>query len=546
MRPAMRAPPGVGVWILLGVLWLASLPLRPLFDPDEGRYAEIPREMAASADWVTPTLNGLKYFEKPPLQYWATAALYSVFGAHDWTGRAWATTLAFLCIPLVFCFALRIGYARDTAWVAASLLAINPYFALTGQLNLLDQGFTFFLTAAVFGFVLAQRESQSPPRARRWMLVTSVALALAVLSKGIVALALAGGSVVLYTLIQRDFSPLRRLHLTWTLPAFALVVVPWFWLIQGRNPEFARFFFIHEHFERFLTANHDHVEPWWYFGPIMLIALLPVIWNLRSWSLLDHKAALAGCATAGFDAQRFLLIWCGLVLVLFSFSQSKLSSYVMPMMPALAVVLARPTELLPAAWRRATVTLVVIQLIAAAGVVLSGWRRAHEIQPAAIGWACAVLALILIFALHTRSRAAQDSLRWPALAALSIAGYQCLFMCYAAAFPARSSATLAAQVRESLSPRTQVYSVGQFRHSLTFYLPRTVAIFDYSGELAFGMRQAGKPPEGADRAEFLRAWRDDTDAIAFIDPKVYALLAAQGMPGRVIAQDAHSVVVDRS
>src|SRR6478736_5379963 len=80
----------LGFWLLLGALWLANLPFRPLFDPDEGRYAEIPREMLASGDWVTPTLNGYKYFEKPPLQYWATAAIYSAFGVHDWTSRLWA------------------------------------------------------------------------------------------------------------------------------------------------------------------------------------------------------------------------------------------------------------------------------------------------------------------------------------------------------------------------------------------------------------------------------------------------------------------------
>ena len=96
-------------------LWLANLPLRPLFDPDEGRYAEIPREMAASGDWVTPTLNGLKYFEKPPLQYWATAALYAAFGVHEWTARLWAAALAFLCIPLVFAFAGASAIPRDTA-----------------------------------------------------------------------------------------------------------------------------------------------------------------------------------------------------------------------------------------------------------------------------------------------------------------------------------------------------------------------------------------------------------------------------------------------
>ena len=97
------------LWLLLGVLWMLTLSVRPLFDPDEGRYAEIPREMLVSGDWVTPRHNGVKYFEKPPLQYWATATLYSVFGKSEWTSRLWSAALGFLCVPLVYGFARRIG-----------------------------------------------------------------------------------------------------------------------------------------------------------------------------------------------------------------------------------------------------------------------------------------------------------------------------------------------------------------------------------------------------------------------------------------------------
>ncbi len=90
------------VWLLLAIAWFATLGWRPLFEPDEGRYAEIPREMQVSGDWVTPHLDGFKYFEKPALQYWATAAVYSVFGEHEWTSRLWSSALAFLCVPMTF------------------------------------------------------------------------------------------------------------------------------------------------------------------------------------------------------------------------------------------------------------------------------------------------------------------------------------------------------------------------------------------------------------------------------------------------------------
>ena len=312
-----------GLWILFGVLWLANLPLRPLFDPDEGRYAEIPREMVANGDWVTPTLNGLKYLEKPPLQYWATAVFYSVFGVHEWTARLWATSLAFLCIPLVFLFARRIGYSSDTSVIAAALLASNPYFVLTGQLNLLDQGFTFFLSTAIFSFVIAQHEQIDLRTSRNWMLVTWVSLALAVLSKGIVTLVLAGATLIVYVAITRQISLFKRLHIAVGLPTFLAIVLPWFLLVQRQNPEFLQFFFVREHFERFLTVVHNRAEPFWYFLPILLVALLPVIANWRHWSLARIERERA---TGEFRVELFLIVWCVVVVALFSISQSKLAS----------------------------------------------------------------------------------------------------------------------------------------------------------------------------------------------------------------------------
>src|SRR5215471_6103745 len=106
----MRARDGLGLvaWLVLAAAWFATLQVRPMLDPDEGRYAEIPREMAVTGDWLTPRLDGLKYFEKPPLQYWATAVAYSVFGLSEWTSRLWTVGLAFACLPMVFAWTRRL------------------------------------------------------------------------------------------------------------------------------------------------------------------------------------------------------------------------------------------------------------------------------------------------------------------------------------------------------------------------------------------------------------------------------------------------------
>jgi 4-amino-4-deoxy-L-arabinose transferase-like glycosyltransferase len=534
----------LGFWVLLGALWLANLPFRPLFDPDEGRYAEIPREMLASGDWVTPTLNGLKYFEKPPLQYWATAGLYDLFGVHEWTARLWSAALAFLCIPMVFVFARRIGYASETAMVAAALLAVNPYFALTGQLNLLDQGFSFFLSAAVFSFVVAQREISLQSRPKAWLLPTWCFLALAVLSKGVVALVLAAATLVAYSLVTRDVALLRRMRFAPGISLFLLVTLPWFWLAQSRNPAFAHFFFVHEHLQRYFTPVHERVEPVWFFVPIVVVAVLPLVGNWRGWTLKDIEGAQS---PGEFRAELFLLLWCGVVVLLFSFSDSKLATYVMPVMPALAVVLARVTAANSKAFPRAKWISVGFLLATSAGVVIVDWWRQGAVSMLAI-LCCltgAIMGVVYLAIEQLRSPRAL-SYRWAELAALSIAGYQFLGLGFAASLASRSGQTLAMQLVQRIPTDAHLYSVGQYRQTLTFYLRRPVDIYDYSGELDFGMRQASEPPEERGTGAFLRQWRQETRAIAFMDPGLYVELSAAGMPGHIVARDARSVAVARS
>src|ERR1700722_11249544 len=120
-----RGAPGWLLWRVLALAWFATIQLRPLFDPDEGRYAEIPREMLVSGDWITPRFDGLKYFEKPPLQYWATAAVYSVAGVNEWSSRLWSAGLAFACLPLVFAWVRRL-YGFEAGLASLVALALSP------------------------------------------------------------------------------------------------------------------------------------------------------------------------------------------------------------------------------------------------------------------------------------------------------------------------------------------------------------------------------------------------------------------------------------
>src|SRR5947207_8473529 len=196
-------------WIAISVIfaaaWFATLDVRKLQHPDEGRYAEIAREMVATGDWVTPRLDGLKYFEKPPLQYWLTAVSFATFGVNEWAARlapALGTALALLAI----------GYAG--ARIASPAVGAYAALAFGGMLwpigiahiVTLDALLTAWLGAALAAFLIAQCGLENPSAERRWMLLAWAAIAGATLVKGPVAVAIPGGALVLYSLATRDFA----------------------------------------------------------------------------------------------------------------------------------------------------------------------------------------------------------------------------------------------------------------------------------------------------------------------------------------------------
>ncbi|MCB1771166.1 MAG: glycosyltransferase family 39 protein, partial [Candidatus Competibacteraceae bacterium] len=326
-------------WLLLGLLlvftlvWFSNLESRKLFRPDEGRYAEIAREMAVSGDWITPRLNGLKYFEKPPLQYWATAAAFKLFGEHHWTARWWPATTSFACVLLMFWVGRRL-YGEETGLAAAAALGGCTWFLLNAHFNSLDAGLTAFLTLALLSFLMAQRPNVTPRENRNWMLTVWVGMALAVLSKGLIGVVLPGAVLTLYILIERDWRMLTRLHLGKGLALFLLIAAPWFIAVSLINDEFARFFFIHEHFARFTTDVHRRMGAWWYFVPELLIGSMP-------WTLFIAMRLRDGWRREGergtLQPLRLLLIWAGFIFLFFSASHSKLPSYILPIFPALAL-----------------------------------------------------------------------------------------------------------------------------------------------------------------------------------------------------------------
>jgi 4-amino-4-deoxy-L-arabinose transferase-like glycosyltransferase len=540
---------GWAAWMLLALAWFVTVPGRALLDPDEGRYAEIPREMLASGDWVTPRFDGLEYFEKPPLQYWATAIAYEAFGVSEWSSRLWSVGLAFACLPLTFAWVARL-YGRAAGRLALTALAVSPFFLVVGHINLLDGAFTFFLTAAVLTFTLAQT---SPPRSqaeRRWMLTAWAAAALAVLSKGIVVGVLAGAALMLYTLSERETLTWRRLHLAAGLPLFALVAAPWFVVVSVRNPAFPEFFFVHEHFARFLTTVHQRVEPWWYFLPLLLLAVLPWIVPLAracgrvAASGATPPDAARAAPSAQFKPLKFLLVFAAVTLVFFSASGSKLAPYILPLLPALAAVTGAASGAGDRLARHAARIGAALIGVVAGGLLLYSARRNSYVPHEALLWAgAAVLTAVAAVALTWRAWPAARTSAFLATAVAAILGWQCLLSEYSVIPPARSARELVRAARPYIGASTPLYSVGQYRETISPYLGRTLQLVAYEGELRFGLDQ--EPQHRVAMPEFAARWSAGGEAVAFFDPGVWDEWRRRGLPGRVIAADDYTVAVSR-
>ena len=530
--------------LLATLAWFSILDYRKLIKPDEGRYAEIAREMAQSGDFVTPRLNGIKYFEKPPLQYWATATAFRLFGEDEWSARLWSALTGCAGVLLAAWSATRL-FGTAAGLSSGLVLGSSLWWVLLGHLNTLDMSFAFFLQASLSGFLLAQTAPRNSTMERNGMLAAWGAAALAVLSKGLAGLVLPGMVLVVYCLAQRDAQPLKRLHLARGLPLFLLLTAPWFLAVQNANPEFARFFFIHEHFERFLSTAHRREQPVWYYLPVLAAALLP-------WSgIAIHAAAISWRAASAhaFNARRFLLLWAILIFAFFSASGSKLPSYILPVLPALALLAgdwlagARHRTLIWHFAAVAAIALIAAALFAAFGMQPgSVWHDEAHLNYAAwlaVALAIIVAALITAMAMLRQSRA---SAALAGVALASLIGWGVVLQGHATLGRSTSAFYIAEQIKPLLRPGVPFYSVGTYEQTLPFYLDRTVTLVDYLDEFSFGLEQ--EPQHAiADMAAFKARWMADKEAFAMMTPERYKRLALEDFPMRIVASDPDRIIV---
>lgn len=512
------------LWLAVAFALLFGIKLgtHPLVNPDEGRYAEIPREMVVTGDWVTPRLDGVKYFEKPPLMYWSVAGCYVIFGSSEWSMRAMPALFAIAGVLLTYAAGRRI-YGRTAGLAAAVILGTSLIYYALARVLILDMALAVLMSATLFCFILGVREPARPGigaassgNRRRWLFYGLYAsAALATLTKGLIGFLLTGLVMFLWLLVFNQWKRLRPLYLPTGVVVFLAIAAPWHLLAAQRNPDWASFYFVHEHWERFTTTAHMRSEPWWFFIPWVVVGLFPWIGFLDS--AVRHALRGGWKARADNADAWFLALWAAVVFLFFSKSQSKLIPYILPIFPPLAVLIG--------AWLADAVTagvarlrfglrvfsfgcgLIGIALLAAVlkpGTLIRDPALALALQPHAFA-AAAVLILGGIFTpWFARNRGVGTAMR--GIAVTIAAFYVVLAWASPHFLQTRSTKPLTQIFVAEARPDDRVFHYREFLHDFVFYTRRPVEVVDFEGELMHGLRAEPQLNRLVAEAEFRRVW----------------------------------------
>lgn len=326
-----------GLTLFCALLCFIFLGSRPLYIPDEGRYAEIAREMLVDYDFITPHLNAIKYFEKPPLFYWLGSIAFYLGGINLWSIRSVNALLSIFCCLFTY-ICTRQLYDRNTALLSACILATSSLFFVMSHMVSLDLTLTFFMSACFYCFLLGVNAHKIKVS---YIYAATLFAALAVLTKGLIGVLLPLLVIFLWMGITQQFFLLKQLPIFNSLCLFLILTLPWHVLVSYRNPEFPYFYFVKQQLLRYSTEQIGHLQPLWFFIPWLLLGFFP--WSIFLLQVMrkNIKLIFKNNNNQIELQQLFFCLWVLVIFVFFSFSKSKLIPYILPLFPALAILTAQ-------------------------------------------------------------------------------------------------------------------------------------------------------------------------------------------------------------
>lgn len=483
---------------LLAIVLLASLLFglflgsRPLTAPDEGRYSEIPRQMLLHHDYVTPRINNIKYFEKPPLFYWLQSASFSVLGMNDWTFRLANALMGVLGCVITYLAGYQL-YNRRTALLATMILATSALYFGLARFITLDMTLSVMLTGCLFSFIVAEHTGN---KSYLWLMY--IFAALATLTKGFVGVILPGAIIFLWLAINNKWHQLRQYKLFSGTLLFLVIALPWHILAQLRNPEFLQFYVLDQQILRYFTDVAGREQAVWFFPAVLVGGLLP--WT--PWLIPAVRTAWTNFRKNNDLRAIFLMIWPAFIFLFYWMSKSQLSPYILPILPALAMLIAHHlAQNKNSQWPEFGVLAVLAITLGIVGISKFGLHETAVL----ISLVCMLIAVI-VAALLYRLRGLIAGL--VTLAALFSVFLISLNFCLPK-YDSRTIKELADRIKVISNPEDEIACYHYLYQELPVYLNHNVTIVQYYGELKFGIHHGDVSDVWISTDAFWQKWQGD-------------------------------------
>jgi 4-amino-4-deoxy-L-arabinose transferase-like glycosyltransferase len=496
--------------LLLIALFGTLLGHRQLTTPDEGRYAEIPREMVTTSDYVTPTLNYIKYFQKPPLFYWLQAGAIHTFGLSEWAVRLPNALLALFGCLFTYITA-RKYYGRRCGWLASIILATSSLYFVMAHYITLDITVSVLLAACLFSFMLGIREPPGWSRVAYFWGVFAFA-ALAVLTKGLIGILFPGIIIFVWLCLTNRWRELKTYHLFSGIIIFLLIALPWHILVQHRNPEFFNYYFIDQQFLRYFTHYAGRQQAIGYLPFFLIAGFAPWIGFLPQ--AIRYPWAQGWQALRQQGDALFLMLWATVIYLFFQASHSQLPPYILPIFPPLAVLVARYLDdAWQKPWERGVKWGFLIALLFALGLTIGAFLLPSFVKmPVPHGlWVTIILtSIFLVIAILLASKIyRQQGLPIPFIL-LATATSIFLIISFNVIYPPLDPKTikpLALEINSLYQKGDKIVAYHAYYQDLPFYTRQRIVIVDWKGEeLAFGMQHQNLQNWVLDDAAFWRLW----------------------------------------
>jgi 4-amino-4-deoxy-L-arabinose transferase-like glycosyltransferase len=498
--------------VLICALFSAFLGNRSLSTPDEARYSEIPLEMVQSGDYITPHLDGIKYFEKPILFYWLQVASIKLFGLHEWAMRIVPLLMGLLGCLFTYVAGRKL-YGRTCGLIASLLLATTTLYYFLARFVVIDMTLTTLLSACLFSFLLGNEEAQIK-RKKYYFWAMFIFSALATLTKGLIGVVFPGAIIFLWLMLFNEWRQLKTYCIPSGILIWLIITLPWHIAVQHANPEFFRFYLIDQQFARYFTSYANREQAFWYLPTFFVLGFFPWIAFLPqtiafSWPHPFREREKQKTAL-------FLMLWAAVIYLFFQFSHSQLPPYILPIFPPLAILTARYLSAAIAEQQeergalyglRALALVGLIVAAAAITAILERWIPSIGLSTATmvlpiLFWliaCCAPLAFYLFY----------KKLHIPCLVLmLSMSGFLISSNLYNPLLEFKSIKPLALLLKPLLQPTDAILSYHGYYQDLPFYLQRRTELVGWGDkEQMYGMRYQDMTGWLIDEGTWEKRWR---------------------------------------